>query len=406
MRIAFVYDALVPYTTGGAERRFHELATRLAVRHDVHYVTWRFWGPEPTMVRDGITYHGVGTPRAFYGADGLRTVREMVAFAVRLAGVLARLDVDVIDISATPYLPVYSAWLATRVTHTPLVATWHEYWGPHWQTYLADRPIVARLARVAEQTARPLADHRVAVSEFTSRRMGGPRASRGATTVVANGVDLARLAVPAPSRRRDLVFVGRLISEKRVDLLIQAVARLARDRPRLQCLIVGDGPERDRLTALVVELGVAQQVTFAGRVADDEIARVMSDSRMLVLPSAREGYGITVVEAQACGLVPLVARSPLSAAPDLVRDDEDGLLFDPTVDALVDAIRGLLDDPARLRRMAAAARRSAATSSWEDRAADMEGVYSAVVARRVKAGATRPEAATPDGRSLAAETEW
>jgi len=63
MRIAFAYDAMFPYCSGGAERRFHELARRLAIRHDVHYVTWRYWGDDPILIQDGITYHGVGAPR-------------------------------------------------------------------------------------------------------------------------------------------------------------------------------------------------------------------------------------------------------------------------------------------------------------------------------------------------------
>ena len=63
LRIAFVYDGLVPFTTGGGERRYHELASRLAERHDVHYVSWRFWGSGEVVVRGGVTYHGVGRPR-------------------------------------------------------------------------------------------------------------------------------------------------------------------------------------------------------------------------------------------------------------------------------------------------------------------------------------------------------
>jgi len=114
MRLAFVYDAMFPYCSGGAERRFHELARRLAIRHDVHYVTWRHWGDDPVLIRDGITYHGVGAPRPFYGADGRRIVREQLAFAARVPRALARIHPDVVHISATPFPPVYAAWLGTR----------------------------------------------------------------------------------------------------------------------------------------------------------------------------------------------------------------------------------------------------------------------------------------------------
>ena len=429
LRIAFVYDALVPYCSGGAERRFHELALRLAERHDVHHVTWRFWGKEPTIARDGVTLHGIGAPRGFYGSDGKRTIREAVEFAARLPAVLGRLGADVVDASATPFLPLYSAWATTRITRTPLVATWHEFWGDHWLDYLPDRPVVARAARFVEGAARSLADRRIAVSPFTARRMvgrahgaagrgrgGGDRgdvqdlgdardrgaAERGDSVgdrgdanrravggidVVGNGVDLALMSeAPIDDERSDLIYVGRLIDEKRVDLLIRAVAGLIDRFPDLRCVIVGDGPERAALGALAADLGVGSQVTFCGRVSDDRVPSLMRASRVLVLPSAREGYGISVVEGQACGLVPVVAASPMSAAPDLISDGADGLVFVPTAAALTSVLAELLADGERLDRLACAARATADQRGWDDRALEMERVYLDLVAGRRQAG--------------------
>jgi len=396
LRIAFVYDALVPYLTGGAERRYHELAIRLAERHDVHYVTWRFWGPERTLLRDGVTHHGVGPARAFYGSDGKRTIREAAEFAWRLPWTLARLRVDVVDASATPYLPLYAAWAATRASGTPLVATWHEYWGEHWATYLPDRPAVARFARLAEAGALPLADRRVAVSAFTARRMSAAQRTSGTIDVVGNGVDHAAMADAAPERvRSDLVFVGRLIDEKRVDLLIRAVGALALPFPDLRCVIVGDGPERERLERLAADLGVASCVAFAGRVPDERVPRLMRASRILVLPSIREGYGIAVVEGQACGLVPVVVRSDLSAAPDLVSDGLDGIVCEPTVAGLAAALADLLADPSRLERMSVAARSSAAAHGWDARALEMERIYLQLAASKRAASPTQVRTAEP-----------
>ena len=381
LRVAFVYDALVPFLSGGAERRYHELATRLALRHDVHYVTWRFWGAETSVVRDGITFHGVGAPRAFYGGDGKRRIREAAEFALRLLPVLRRLRFDVVDASATPFLPLYTAWLATRATRTPLVATWHEYWGEHWATYLPDRPVVARFARLAEAGARRLADRRVAVSAFTARRLLG-RAELGPDpeiAVVGNGVDVARIRAATPdAERSDVIYVGRLIDEKRVDLLIRAVATLASRFPGLRCAIVGDGPERERLEALAAELGIAASVAFLGRVADERIRGLLKASRTLALPSIREGFGIVVVEGQAAGLVPVVVRSAFSAASELVVDGEDGVLCDPTVEGLAGALAGLLGDERRRRRLAGRAVASAKQRTWDERTLEMERIYRAV----------------------------
>jgi glycosyltransferase involved in cell wall biosynthesis len=385
LRIAFVYDALVPYCTGGAERRFHELARRLAIRHDVHYVTWRYWGDDPILIQDGITYHGVGVPRPFYGADGRRILREQLAFAARVPAALLRIGADVVDVSATPFLPLYAAWPATRFRRARLVATWHEYWGEHWHDYLEHRPVTARLARRAESAARRLADAHVAVSSFTARRLAasasaGAFADRGtAIDVVPNGVELTALAAagqaPSAVRPIDVVFVGRLIEEKRLYVLVRALPLLTGRRPGIRCEIVGDGPERESLVGLVRELGVEDQVALTGRVSEQELPVRLGGARMLALPSEREGYGIAVVEAQAAGAVPIVARGPLSAAPDLVADGVDGLLVEGTPEAFAAAIDALLEAPDRLERLAAAARHTAAGRGWDDRAAEMERIY-------------------------------
>ena len=380
LRIAFVYDALFPYVSGGAERRFHELGTRLADRHDVHFFSWQYWGESGSSadpgLRAGISYHAVGPARPFYGVDGKRTIREAMAFTARLLPRLGRSGFDVVDASATPYLPIYAAWLATRLTRTRLVATWHEYWGPHWSEYLPDRPLAARLARLGEGGARTLADVRVAVSAMTAQRLGGQ------VEVVENGVDLTRIRDAKPDDvRSDVLHLGRLIDEKRVDLVLHAVKLLVAGRPNLRCTIVGDGPERMQLEALAGVLGIERNVSFLGHVPDDRVPGLLRASRTLVLPSEREGFGIAVLEAQAAGSVPVVARGPFTAAPELITDGQDGLLSNPAPAALAGALATLLDDEAGRRRMARAAVTSAGNRSWDDRALQMEALYQRVAQR-------------------------
>jgi glycosyltransferase involved in cell wall biosynthesis len=384
MKIAFVYDGLYPYLKGGAERRYFELATRLSARHEVHYITWRHWGAARSMRHGDFTVHGVGAPRPFYGADGKRTIGEAAEFAVRLLPALRQRRYDVIDCSATPYLPLVSCWLAARATGTPLIATWHEFWGDHWNEYLAQRPAVARVARLIEAACRPLGDERVAVSQFTAQRLAAGRG--GATArVVGNGVSLKAIKrIPPSGEPSDIVFVGRLIEDKRVDVLLYALHALRDEFPGLRCNIVGDGPEREHLERLAASLSLGANVCFAGQVDDGQNFGLMKAARILALPSIREGFGITVIEAQASGCVPVVARGPHTAAPDLVRDEVDGLVCDPTPESLARSLASLLRDPARLGSMQARAQRSAAKWDWDRLARDMEDIYSgaAAIARR------------------------
>jgi glycosyltransferase involved in cell wall biosynthesis len=374
MRIAFVCDAAHPWVRGGAQLRYWEIARRLAERHEVHYLTWQWWdGPDRTT-RDGVQLRGVGRPRAFYGSDGKRTVRESLAFSLSVLHALLSDRWDVIDCCATPYLPLYAARFATRLTRTPLVATWHEFWGPHWRTYLPDRPLVSRIAMALEARAIPMADHLVVVSGFTSARMGiGDVPPR---SLIANGVDVEFLRDTRNARRQvDIVCVGRLIDEKRVDLLIDAISLLIEYFPRLRCEVIGDGPELGRLRQRAADHGIEGNVAFLGEVDRPTLAAHLAGAKVLVLASVREGYGMTVAEAQAAGTVPVVVASPTSAASDLVRHGIDGLVTAPTPGEVATAVQRLLRDPPARRRMSAAARTVGEGRDWDRIAAQVEAVY-------------------------------
>jgi glycosyltransferase involved in cell wall biosynthesis len=380
VRIALVYDAIYPWVAGGAERRFAEIGRRLAQHHDVHLVGWQWWDGPATIERGGMTLHGLGRAPTLYGEDGKRTVREALAFSARLLPFLLRNRFDVLDCSATPYLPLYPAALARHVHGERLVVTWHEYWGSHWDEYLPHRRLVARLARTVESGGRRIGDSVVAVSDFTARAMG--MADEPRMAVVGNGVDIEAIATAEPMPDgADVIFVGRLIDEKRVDLLLQAVALLCRREMPVRCAIIGDGPERAALEAAPARLGIADGVVrFLGRVPDSDVARHLRAARILVMPSLREGYGLAVAEAQAAGAVPVVVRGPFSAASELVHDAVDGLVVDATAEALADGIGALLLDPARRERMASAARETGAGRSWDAVAERTEQLYRALVA--------------------------
>ena len=373
LRIGLVYDAQYPNHHGGAERRYHEIASRLAGTHDVEFVTWRYSDDASPAASAGYRVRSIGVAPPLYGADGKRTVREAVSFAARVVPALLRGRYDVIDCSATPYIPLYACWLATRLSGTPLVVTWHEFWGDHWLTYLPRRSLVARVARRLEDSGRHIGDRLIPVSPYTARRMGVSADPR--VRIVGNGVAIDAIDAAPRQRNVDVIFVGRLIDEKRVDLFLQAIARLAGHRPSLSAVIVGEGPERVALEGLAASLGLGDRVRFTGSLDTAEVYGHLKSARVLVLPSVREGFGIAVVEAQAAGAVPVVVRSPASAASDLIRDEVDGLLCEASPESIAASIEQLLADPARRTAMARHARLAARKHDWAHVAAEMEAVY-------------------------------
>lgn len=173
---------------------------------------------------------------------------------------------------------------------------------------------------------------------------------------VPNAVDLRRFTPlrAEPEQGIDVVFVGRLGPEKRIDVLIAAIAQLKAEGRSVSAVLVGSGPLEGALRDQARTAGVDALVRFVGRDAEPE--RWYRSARLLVLASDREGMPNVVLEAMACGL-PVVA-TPVGSVPDLVDDGRTGRLVgvgDPA--GLSAAIGELLDDPLASAAMGEAARR-------------------------------------------------
>lgn len=118
------------------------------------------------------------------------------------------------------------------------------------------------------------------------------------------------MPMPEVARKRDLVFVGRLVSDKGVDLLLQALALLRAQGSMPGLCIVGQGPQEPALRELAGKLGVDGQVQFAGPRLGRDLAKLLNAHHVAVVPSVHEEpFGIVAVESMACGCLPLVARS-------------------------------------------------------------------------------------------------
>lgn len=339
MKIAYVYDAVYPWVMGGVEKRIHEVSVRLAERgHEVHVYGMRCWDGPATIERDGVMLHGISPGEALY-ADGRRTVPQALRFGKAVLRPLLASGADIVDCQNFPYFSCFAAKAAAMRRGFPLVVTWHEVWGDYWYDYLGRRGV---FGKAIERLASGLTDRHIAVSPSTARALAGLGVS-GSVPVVPNGIDLARIAAIAPAEEEwDVIFTGRLIRDKNVDLLLRALVTVQEEVPDLRTLVVGDGPERPALEALARDLGLA--VTFAGFLPRyDDVIAAMKASRVFVLPSTREGFGIAALEAMACGLPVVTVDHPGNAARDLVVPGVNGFCCDLSAGAVGEGILAGLD---------------------------------------------------------------
>ncbi len=194
----------------------------------------------------------------------------------------------------------------------------------------------------------------VTISRANRRRLGllYP-AVAGRIRVIHCGVDTQRYS-PRPEEGRSkhptLLTVCRLVEKKGVDLLLDALAELREEFPRLQLQIVGGGPERAALEARSRDLGVQDNVTFLSVLSTDRIARLMERTWFFALPCRidsngdMDGIPVSLMEAMARE-IPVVSTR-LSGIPELIDDGVSGLLAKPDDrDSLVSRLRTLIEDP-------------------------------------------------------------
>jgi len=350
---------------GGAEVHLREIFGRLAADGDaVTLLASGFPGAPSEEEVGGLRVVRLG-PRPRYYAR--------VPAAYRRLRAEAPFDVVVEDLNKFPFF-------ARLWVREPLVVLAHHFFG-----------------RTAfRQTAAPLAAALVAAEWLVPRLYRGlPVVAVSASTrdelvrgglapadvrVVPNGVDHRRY-LPGPGPRAPaptVLALGRVEPYKRTELLVDAVAAL----PDVRLVIAGTGTGLAAVRARVAARGVADRVALRGFVAEDEKLRLLQTAHVVAAASEKEGWGLTILEAAACG-TPAVA-SDVPGLRDAVRDGETGLLVPAgNAAALAHALGHVLGDAALRTRLSAGAVRWASGFDWDAAAAEVSAVLD--VARGVPA---------------------
>lgn len=341
---------------GGAETHLHEILERLAGRgHEVVLLCGGWPGCPPRAERHGVEIHRVGTRQSFPFLARRYWRRHLRARAF---------DVLYEDINKVPlYTP---RWGARRV----VAVVPHLFGGAAFQelnpvlasaVWLSERPL-ARLYRGVPFQA---------ISESTADDLVARGIPRDQVVVIPPGVSFdhytpdasARAAVPT------FAYLGRLKRYKGVDLVIRAFARLGRPDAVLE--IAGAGDFRPRLEALARSLDLGARVRFLGFVSEREKLALLRRAWAVALASPKEGWGLTNVEAEACGTPVVASDSP--GIRESVRHGETGFLVPHgDVEAMAEAFRRLAAAPALVREMGARARAFAETFTWERCARETE----------------------------------
>jgi glycosyltransferase involved in cell wall biosynthesis len=372
MKIAFVYDAVYPWIKGGAEKRIYEIGKRLAKNgNDVHLFGVKWWDGADVISNDGMTLHGVCCPMELY-VNGRRSFYEAVIYSISLLPQLAKENFDIIDVSVFPYFSCITVKFVSICKKIPVVTTWHEVWGDYWYDYIGKLGFIGKLV---ESMISRISNNSIAVSELTKKGLVTLGVNDTNIHLVANGIDLRRIAQIKPSTYNcDIIFIGRFIKEKNLDKLIEAVDLIRQKMPDVKCHVIGDGPEKKRLIAHVSDSDLDKNIRFFDFLEYDEVIAMLKSSKVLVLPSTREGFGIVVLEAFSCGVPVVTVNSARNAAIELV-DDDTGFIVNADARELGESIYKLITDDTLRKKMSLSAISKAKEYDWDKITEQLLGIY-------------------------------
>ena len=358
---------------GGAEIHLHEIFGRLAqAGHQVTLLCGGWPGCPQRAELDGISVHRAGTRHSFPFY-----VRQY--YRRELAG---KHDLLVEDINKIPLNTPYWA-------HEPVVALVpHLFGGTAFQEFpaplaaavwLAERPLGRIYRGVPFQ----------AISESTADDLAGRGIPRQSVAVIYPGIDTVAYTPNAAERSPVPLFsyLGRLKKYKGVHIVLRAFAQVG--VPGAQLEVAGAGDYRPELEKLADQLGLGASVRFLGRINESEKLGLLRRSWALAFASPKEGWGITNLEAAACGTPVVASNSP--GIRESVRDGETGFLS-PHGDAAAMAagMRRLASSRELVATLGASARRFAETFTWERAAAETAAHLEGVLARGRRSPAGPP----------------
>lgn len=325
--IAIVFESIYHFSKGGAEKRLFEIAKGLVAKgYKVSWFGFNYWQGDSPLIVDGINLYGVMPYQSMRGTNGgRRGVLGVLKYCFALFRYKFPNDVDFILAGQAPLVHILVLKLKTMFRPVPIIVDCWEVWHDHWLDYYGS--FKGRAGILVEKLVFSAADHLIAISDHTVKELALYDIPKEKISLAHNGVSYERILSLKPSEiRSDIIYFGRLVKHKNVDVLIKAVDILRRRFPDIKVFILGGGPEEVRLKKLANDLGLTDTIKFWGVIENhDDALRLLKASKISIIPSTSEGGGcIALFEANACGLPVIAVRHEQGIDFNLIIDGVNG----------------------------------------------------------------------------------
>lgn len=308
---------------GGVETRCFYIAKELAKRHDVTVISALEPEIPKEQIIEGVKIIRCGKPKEYLQTGG---IIQRLGFMKEVYTIGCKLDIDLVE--GTNFITYLPAYYITKKKEIPSIAWYNDVWIGKWVRNIG---LISGLAgEILERFALSRNwSYIMANSNFTLNNLIKQGKQKNKLKVIPCGIDLKKCNSIKVKKEGmpSVCCVSRLVSYKRIDVLIKALSYIKSEIPSIKCRIVGTGPEKKRLKRLVEDLDLEENVDFLGFIkSHQDVLRKIKSSHILCLPSVVEGFGIVVLEATACS-TPYVC-SNIPALKEVTNNAVGGLLFE------------------------------------------------------------------------------
>jgi glycosyltransferase involved in cell wall biosynthesis len=310
MKILLICEAVFPENKGGLERWMTWLGKQLADRgYEVSYIN----ASGVVGARDKVSYFAVESGTWHYVADGKRSIRQSINFALAIRPLIRRIQPDVIYSVQAPIFSIFSLAIWPRRKWL-LIVEWIEIWSvKYWKSYLGK--FSGTIGYCLQFLATKLADVRVVFSKRCLEQLN----SKDPKNVLLPGLCMNHQIVQPWqfSKRNDVLFLGRFVAEKQPLLALEAVYELRKLGWTGIFHIVGSGPLKSNIEKEILKKSMSEYVNLIENAPQGELEDCFTKSFVLMHPSKREGYGLAMIEAAERGIPTVLIDYPENASVDL-----------------------------------------------------------------------------------------
>lgn len=333
MKVNFITELFLPHI-GGQEIRYARFGYELVKRgYNVFVYTINYL--DETDLDPIENYNGIKVLRLFeipgYIKNYSRKKRGLLQYAIQLNSFLKRnknFEVTIIN-----EMPIFHILYNCRLLRKKEVIL---DWAEHWRSPFS-KPIFRHIIKCASK--------HIVINKFIYNYLLSYGVDKEHICYIPPALNLEKYKSNKEIKKHKLfIYVGRLTKHKHINKIIKAFSIIVNNHRDFHFLIIGNGPEKERLKALVKHLNLERNIFFLKNLDENMIISFLKRSYGFILASEREGFSWAVLEALASGTPVITVNYPNNYAFTLVKESKGGLVVSPTPQAIASAIEKFLDD--------------------------------------------------------------